>query len=75
MGRGASGRGEDRTSLMARLRYFFPMYPLGHNVSEINSMGMTSGLALALLALEKDEKVEEESFLVTIPLIDCIMMA
>mmetsp|Transcript_9018 Transcript_9018/g.12474 ORF Transcript_9018/g.12474 Transcript_9018/m.12474 type:complete len:87 (+) Transcript_9018:570-830(+) len=28
---------------MARLRYFFPMYPLGHIVSLTSSIGITSG--------------------------------
>lgn len=43
IGRGASGRGEDRTSSMARLRCFFPIYPLGHNVSDTSSTGITNG--------------------------------
>lgn len=43
MGWGASGRGEERTSFIARLRCFFPMYPLGHNVSDTSSTGMTNG--------------------------------
>lgn len=45
IGRGASGRGEERTSSIARLRCFFPMYPLGHNVSDTSSTGMTNGSA------------------------------
>lgn len=45
IGRGASGRGDERTSSIARLRCFFPMYPLGHNVSDTSSIGMTNGSA------------------------------
>lgn len=42
-GRGASARGLLRTVSMARFKYFLPMKPLGHKVSEINSMGTTKG--------------------------------
>lgn len=31
---------------MARLRYFLPMKPLGHKVSEMSSTGITSGCVL-----------------------------
>ncbi len=44
IGLGVSGRGEERTSSIARLRCFFPIYPLGHNVSDISSTGMTNGV-------------------------------
>ncbi len=43
IGRGALGRGEDKTLEIALLRYFFPMYPFGQSVSEISSMGITNG--------------------------------
>ena len=41
MGCGALGRGLDKISWMALFKCFFPMYPLGHNVSDISSTGMT----------------------------------
>jgi len=42
MGWGAVGDGFSSTVLIARLRCFFPMYPLGHIVSEMSSIGITS---------------------------------
>jgi hypothetical protein len=45
-GRDAPGRGLDRTFEMALFKSFFPMYPLGHNVSDTSSMGMTKGCDL-----------------------------
>ena len=41
IGRGAPGRGSLRTCSIALFRYFFPMYPLGHRVSEMSSTGIT----------------------------------
>lgn len=40
---GACGLGWVRISWMAFWRCFLPMYPLGHNVSDMSSTGMTSG--------------------------------
>jgi len=46
---------------MALLRYFFPMYPLGHKVSDISSIGMVR-VALAAAAAEG----LDESFLIIV---------
>jgi hypothetical protein len=42
-GLGAPARGSLKTCLIARFKYFLPMYPLGHNVSETSSTGMIRG--------------------------------
>ena len=42
-GLGALGRGSRSTVSMARFKCFLPMYPLGHKVSETNSIGTTRG--------------------------------
>lgn len=52
IGRGARGDGFVRTWCIAFSKCFLPMYPLGHNVSEISSTGMTSGFAVTV-AVEK----------------------
>jgi len=47
---------------MALLRYFFPMYPLGHKVSDISSIGMVRGAAAAAAAAAG----LDESFLIIV---------
>lgn len=48
------GEGLESTFVIARFKCFFPMYPLGHKVSEISSMGITSALSEGVVVLESD---------------------
>lgn len=52
-GLGAVGDGLVSILCIAFSRCFLPMYPLGHNVSEISSTGMTRGFVI----VEKSENV------------------
>mmetsp|Transcript_20455 Transcript_20455/g.26370 ORF Transcript_20455/g.26370 Transcript_20455/m.26370 type:complete len:108 (-) Transcript_20455:82-405(-) len=68
MGRGADGDGSARTWFMARCKYFLPMNPLGHNVSEMSSTGITRGDdeeaddSARLLVLDSKVRADESIF-------------